>query len=101
MVIFTGDGCAQCETIKVIYEEVARRLSNNRHIRFYWINIHKNEVMGIESVHDRAVVKLFAHRDKKQPLDLSEYRSPTKIMRELEKKTSHNWIEPLDPKTDL
>ena len=47
------------------------------------------------------MIKLYAHRDKTQPLDLTKFRSVTQILTNLERMTSQTWIPPLDAKTDL
>ena len=88
LVLFDSDQCHQCKALKVIYEEVAERLRNNRYIRFYWINTSKNEILGVGEVSAKPLVRFYAHRDKTQPLDFSGYRRVVEIIRQLERKTS-------------
>ena len=60
LVIFDSDECQQCKTLRVIYEELAERMQNNRYIKFYYINTSKNEVLGMQKTGKKAVVLFYA-----------------------------------------
>ena len=81
LVLFDSDQCEQCKTLRVIYEELAERMQNNRFIKFYHINTSKNEVLGREKTGKKAVVLFYAKRDKTQPIDFSSYRRSREIIR--------------------
>ena len=55
LVIFDSDECQQCKTLRVIYEEIAERMQNNRFIKFYFINTSKNEILGLKETGHRSV----------------------------------------------
>ena len=45
VVIFDSNDCSVCKSLRSIYLDVAQRLTNNRKIRFFYINTSKNEVL--------------------------------------------------------
>ena len=98
LVIFDSDQCQQCKTLRVMYEEIAERMQNNRFIKFYFINTSKNEVLGMKPTQKKAVVRFFAQRDKTQPIDFSRFRKSREIISQLERKTSQKWYKPIDIK---
>ena len=60
LVIFDSDECSQCKTLRIIYEEIAERMENNRYIKFYFINTSKNEVLGLNEVEKKPVIWFYA-----------------------------------------
>ena len=76
VVLFDGNACKYCKVLRHLYQHAAQRLKHNLNIRFFTINMSRNEVAGIRpAAVQQHKVLFYVAGSKNKPLDFSAFRS--------------------------
>lgn len=74
LVMFYAPWCGHCKQLEPIYEELARKLEDNKTLRLAKIDATANEVEGV-SISGFPTLKLYPANDKKKPVDYNGDRT--------------------------
>jgi len=97
LVKFYAEWCGHCKKLAPVYEALAKKLQNNKRLKFVEIDSTKNDVEG-HTVQSYPTLKFFAGRDKTKAIDFTGERTEEGILKFLKEKCSYQ-IE--EGKTDL
>eukprot|EP00826_Nyctotherus_ovalis_P048678 TRINITY_DN5758_c0_g2_i1.p1 TRINITY_DN5758_c0_g2~~TRINITY_DN5758_c0_g2_i1.p1 ORF type:complete len:360 (-),score=25.41 TRINITY_DN5758_c0_g2_i1:88-1167(-) len=64
LVMFYSPGCLTCERLEVVYKFMATNLRNSTKLKFYKINIDKNEIDDV-AINDAIVIQFYKATDKR------------------------------------
>ena len=96
LVKFYAPWCGHCKKLAPIYEELAKKLSTNEHIKLTEIDATVNEIPGAE-INGYPTLKLYKADNKKHPINYNGDRT----VEEIEKFLKENSSFKDEPKTDL
>ena len=98
LVEFYAPWCGHCKTLAPKYEELAKKLANNKDLIIAKMDSTLNEVKGI-NIKSFPTIKLWTKRDKSNPIDFNAEREVDVFIKFLIEKTELI-VESLDKKID-
>jgi len=93
LVFYYAPWCGHCKNLKPIYDDLAKKLSNNRNLVLAKMDLTTNEVEGLQ-IQGYPTLKFYTVSTKRNPIDMEGEKSEASLIDFLKKNSDHPWVQP-------